>query len=255
MTTDSLSNSEGEKKFVNPFDKITDDQEFAKFHEDYPLISLYLFKGKNFQESSQIISYWSKTVQMHFDTTGLTGGSKFDRKVEFLPLLEDFLRNNHERIQMGKDDRQSFIDAGLGAGIVDIALYYRLEGVPGSVNIVKLDTLPEDGFIYVMLEKAKGKLSFSYYDPNFPSPKTNSATLIFGKEELTPWTLHPGDPVRPFLGNALETGIETIDQMSTSLGDGQALKVPVGLIRAMPGMEDKYVKVIHGLAGIVILNP
>lgn len=213
-------------------------------------------------------SYYERTNQMHCGPG--EGGSKFtDPEVRNIFDVLKRYEGLAEKIAERADDREALKTAGApegaflpatrteGAG--PEALYYKVDGVEGRLGVIQLKDLPLNTRVLVRREKGVSKKGEKTYTPVSFSvirgtpeklPKTDFATIIVGREpggkdEL--WTIHPGPPVRPAMGEfAFTADLPGPDEVPS--GEKQAVRVAtVADLMEKAGMKpDEYIKIVPG---------
>lgn len=218
------------------------------------------------------LSYYEATNQMHCGQG--EGGSKFtDPDVKNILDVVGLRQNLVLAVTNRVDDRAELIAAGAPENAflpatkgpdapegLPEALYFKVEGVEGRLGVIKLGELHPDTRLLVRREKGKSNpedkktyapVSFTAIQGTAEDmPKTNFATVIVGRspggsDEL--WTVHPGSPVRPVMGEySFTQGLLGPDELAT--GEKQPVRVmTVEEIKKMAGLNDSdYVKIIPG---------
>ncbi len=217
------------------------------------------------------LPYLLKTNEMHCDATK-PGGSKFTEVENILEVLLKDASRIAEKLKQRTDDRAALIAAGASdraflpatktaqhSATLPEALYYKVDGVKGQLNIIQLKDLSPDTKIIVRREKSlinsQGKetapCSFSIVLPDASAmPLVDFATVIIGRKGDEPrkdelWTIHPGAPIKS-VENDFIPGSELLPPPI----EGEKQKIIVltvaELLRTNQFQPDNYVKIIIG---------
>lgn len=170
-----------------------------------------------------------RTNQMHCGPEE-TGGSKFEGVGNILEIVAQDATRIIEGIHSRLDDRDVLMAAGASPdaflpsskagdapeGLPE-ALYFKVEGIPGSLRVAPLQDLDPSTPIVVMREKSRKDengveqvpASFTAFLGKEEFPQTDFATVIVGRNggesgQNQLWTVHPGAPIRPATGDFFE---------------------------------------------------
>ena len=172
--------------------------------------------------------YLGRTNDMHCNPD-TSGGSKFVPAVEggvddILGVVEKMGADElARRVAAREDDREplmaagapenAFLPATKGPGAPEglpEALYFKVDGIRGTVGILQLSELDPTTRVDVLQEKEGVPLSYSAHTDSMDAlPRTDFATIIIGRGgdgKDAVWTIHPGAPIRPTVIEGFEHG-------------------------------------------------
>lgn len=228
---------------------------------------------------STMMNYYNQTNEMHCSPG--EGGSKFtDPKVENIFDVLQKIPNLGERVAERTDDREALKAAGApdsaflpitktSNDLADLpeALYYKVGGIEGRLNVIQLKDIPSDARILVRREKGTSDpsdkktytpVSCTYiHGTNYEMPRTDFATVIVGRdtgEENAIWTIHPGAPVRPVLKEISSWSQKLKSPEEVLEGEKQHVRVLTTeqLMREAELMPEDYIKITPGKLDTVL---
>jgi hypothetical protein len=216
--------------------------------------------------------YYESTNQMHCGPG--EGGSKFtDPRVKNIFDVVALKAELASMVEGRTDDRDALRAAGAPESAflpavkgpeappgLPEALYFKVEGVEGRLGIIQLKDLPPGTRVIVRREKGHGKKAENGYTPvSFTAihgtiedmPKTDFATVIVGRapgEKDEVWTVHPGAPVRPAMGEFGDWTQKLVGPGEVAAGEKQPARVMTveELMKATDLKEEDYIKIVPG---------
>jgi hypothetical protein len=215
------------------------------------------------------LTYLLQTNEMHCNPNK-PGGSKFTEVGNILEVLLKDASRIAEKIKQRQDDRDALIAAGASEhaflpatknenhpATLPEALYYKIDGVKGKLNIIQLKNLNPNTKIIIRREKSllnsqgqeKSPCSFSVVFPNdTKSPKIDFATIIIGRAESEPrkdtlWTIHPGVPIKP-IENDFIPGSESLPPPIEGKKQKVIIITAAELLATKQFQPDDYIKII-----------
>ena len=226
------------------------------------------------------LTYLEATNQMHCGPG--EGGSKFaDARVHNIADVVGMCEDLAAKVAARQDDREALRRAGAPesaflpavkgeeapAGLPE-ALYFKVDGIEGRLGIVRLGDVDPGTRVLIRREKGNSnptdkknyaQVSFTIVRGTVQDmPKTDFGTIIIGRspgDKDAVWTVHPGAPVRPAMGEfAITEGLVGPEEVAA--GEKQPVRVmTVAEVKVGANLtDDDYIKIIPGNIDDLVLR-